>query len=178
MQAGPARGEARDGVAEHAVVVGEIVARVDRAAQQIADAEALRDDVGGSDAEELRPDDDRIGIVGGVAAIASGLADGGKNIARHPLPEAFGLGLPAREDESIKSRLVHGQHFLGAAKGTNSSRTLFVVIEATDRLARIRMFEDVAYVLGYEPSLTVFDDASHQALVEREFDGQVLRVCG
>ena len=98
MQVGPARGEARDGVAEHAMVVGEVVARVDRGAQQIADAEALRDDVRGSDAEELRSDDDRIGIVAGVAAIASGLADGVKNLARHPLPEAFGLGLPARED--------------------------------------------------------------------------------
>src|SRR5271165_499434 len=111
MQAGPARGEARDGVAEHAMVVGEVVAWVDRAAQQIADAEALRDDVGGSDAEELRPDDDRIGIFGGVAAIAPCLTDGGKNLARHPLPEAFGLGLPAREDESIESRLVNREQF-------------------------------------------------------------------
>src|SRR5208282_1339614 len=88
MQAGPARGEARDGVAEHAVVVGEIVARVDRAAQEIADAEALRDDVGGSDAEQLRPDNDWIGIIGRVAAIPTSLADGGKNLARDPFPEA------------------------------------------------------------------------------------------
>src|SRR5208337_2946600 len=97
MQAGPARGEARDGVAEHAVVVGEIVARVNRAAEQIADAEALSDDVRGSDAEQLRPDDHRIGIVGGVAAIAPSLADGGKNLARDPFPEALGFRLPARE---------------------------------------------------------------------------------
>src|SRR5271165_7317102 len=137
MQAGPARGEARDGVAEHAVVVGEIVARVNRAAEQIADAEALRDDVGRSDAEELRPDDDRIGIVGGVAAIASGLADGGKNLARHPLPEAFGLGLPAREDEIVQPRLINSAEVLWPAKGVGSNDPLLIVVEIRDRVARV-----------------------------------------
>src|SRR5271166_6466925 len=178
MQAGPARGEARDGVTEHAMVVGEIGARVNRAAEQIADAEALRDDVGGSDAEELRPDDDRIGIVGGVAAIASGLADGGKNLACHPLPEAFGLGLPTREDEALQPGLVDREQFTRASCRTNTSRTSLIFIEPVDGFARVADVENVAYILGYEPSLTVLDDGAHEARVEREFDGQVLRVCG
>jgi hypothetical protein len=66
-------GEARHHVTEHAVVVREVVGGVYRAAGQIADAEALGDDVGRSDAEELRPDDDRIGVVLGIADVSPGL---------------------------------------------------------------------------------------------------------
>ncbi len=101
------------------MVVDEIVAGMDRAAEKIGGAEAFGDDVGGSDAEQLGPYRHRIGVVFGVAAIASGPANGGQDLARHHFRNRFAAGLrlvktSLYRPESLTVRVSCGPPGVGA----------------------------------------------------------------
>ena len=80
---------------------------------------------------------------------------------RHPPFERLCLRLAGTEDEGIQAGFGYDEHLLFSAGGTNTVRTLFVVIQKGNGFAHISKLQALAHVLGHKTRLALaFHDAN------------------
>ena len=74
---------------------------------------------------------------------------------RHPPFERLGFRLAGTEDEGIQAGFGYDEHLLFSSGGTNTVRTLFVVIQKGNGFAHISKFQTLAHVLSHKPRLAI-----------------------
>ena len=78
-----------------------------------------------------------------------------------PPLERLGFRLAGTEDEGIQAGFGNDEHLLFSAWGTNTVRTLFVVIQKGNGFAHISKLQALAHVLDHKPRLALaFHDAN------------------
>lgn len=93
--------------------------------------------------------------------IQAALADGRDDLVDDPPLERLGFRLAGTEDEGIQAGFGNDEHLLFSAWGTNTVRTLFVVIQKGNGFAHISKLQALAHVLGHKPRLALaFHDAN------------------
>ena len=70
---------------------------------------------------------------------------------RDPTLEFLCLRFTAREDQRIKPGFIHHYHLLISAKGLNSSKTLFVIVQAFYCSGGISEFQHTAHIRCNKP---------------------------
>src|SRR5690606_27144757 len=86
--------------------------------------------------------------------------------------EALGRGLAAAKDGRVQAGFVDDQQLLITPKGTHNVRTLFIIIERSNHIARHTVFKGLSHISRYPPRLALHQHQPNGGAIERKLHRQ------
>ena len=113
------------------------------------------------------------------ALIPTSLSYGRENYARYPTPKSPSLRFFRTKNETVKTTLVHKGQFLPTTKGVDKTDTLFIILQSSRNIPRIRNAKGIANVSPNKPTLPILKSGpkSNRVIMklgERNRDGDLV----